>query len=156
MSNVDRELMSKSLENRLQDVIPNLVSENQSAYVNNRFIRKGGRLISNIVEITDSLQTDGFFMTVYIEKAFESVNHSFLISLLKRYSFGDDFLKWIKILLENQELCDLNGGKTTHFSKLERGTRQGDPISAYLFILVLEIAFILIVINHNIEGLKYI
>ena len=45
-------------------------------------------------------------------------------------------------------------GKTTRYFKLERSTRQGDPISAYLFILVLVIAFILIKTNNNIEGLN--
>ena len=76
------------------------------------------------------------------------------MSLLKRYGFGDDFIKWIKTLLINQESCILNGGKRTCYFKLERGIRQGDPISAYLFILVLETAFILIRINSNIEGLN--
>ena len=38
--NFDSKLISKSLANRLQDVMPNLVSENQSAYVNNRFTSK--------------------------------------------------------------------------------------------------------------------
>ena len=45
-------------------------------------------------------------------------------------------------------------GKTTRYFKLERSTRQGDPISAYLFILVLVIAFVLIKTNNNIEGLN--
>ena len=35
------------------------------------------------------------------------------------------------------------GGKTTPYFKLERGTRKGDPISAYLFILALEVVFFL-------------
>ena len=43
--NVDSKLLSKSSVKRLQDVMPNLVSENQNAYVSNRFISKGGRLI---------------------------------------------------------------------------------------------------------------
>ena len=77
-----------------------------------------------------------------------------LIAVLKRYGFGDNFINWIKTLLKNQESCVLNGGKTTRYFKLERGTRQGDPISALLFILVLEIAFILIKTNNNIEGLN--
>ena len=149
----DSKLISKSLANRLQDVMPNLVSENQSAYVNNRFISKSGKLISDILEITDSLQVDDLLMTIDIEKAFDSVNQFFLTSILKRYGFGDDFIKWIKTLLKNQESC-LKCRKTTFYFKLERGTQQGDPISAYLFILVLEIAFILIKTNNNIEGLN--
>ena len=83
-----------SLANRLQVVMPNLVSENQSAYVNNRFISEGGRLTFDILEITDSLQIDGLLMTTDIEKAFDSVNHFFLIFVLKRYGFGDEFIKW--------------------------------------------------------------
>ena len=70
-------LISKSRANQLQDVMPNLVSENQSAYVKNRFISEGGKLISDILEITDSLQIDGLLITIDIEKAFDSVNHFF-------------------------------------------------------------------------------
>ena len=71
-------LISKSRANQLQDVMPNLVSENESAYVKNRFISEGGKLISDILEITDSLQIDGLLITIDIEKAFDSVNHFFL------------------------------------------------------------------------------
>ena len=60
----------------------------------------------------------------------------FLIAILEKFGFGKTFIEWIKILLKNQELCVINGGKTSQYFKLERGTRQGDPISAYLFIIV--------------------
>ena len=69
--------------------MPNLVCENQSAYVNNRFISEDGRLISDILEIRDSLQIDGLLMTIETVKAFDSVNHFFLMSVLKRYGFED-------------------------------------------------------------------
>ena len=45
---------------------------------------------------------------------------------------------------------------TTKYFKLEKGARQRDPISAYLFILVLEIAIILIKENKNIKGLIFL
>jgi len=53
---------------------------------------------------------------------------------LEKYGFGTQFLIWIKTLLKNQESCIINGGKTTRYFKVERGTRQGDPISAYTFL----------------------
>ena len=86
----------------------------------------------------------GLVVTLDIQKAFDSVNHLFLITALKKFGFGETFIKWIQILLRNQESCIINGGTTTKYVKLQKGTSQGDPISAYLFNLVLEIAFIFI------------
>ena len=93
-------------------------------------------------------------MTVDIEKAFDSINHCFLIKVLEKYGFEKDFIKWIKILLQNQESCIVNEGTTTNYFKLEKGSRQGDPISAYLFILVLEILFLFIKESKKINGLN--
>ena len=60
---------------------------------------------------------------------------------------------WVKILLNDQELFVINGGKTTKYFMLGRGARQGDPISAFLFILTLEILFLLIKTKPDIAGL---
>ena len=57
-------------------------------------------------------------MTVDFEKAFDSVNHCFLIKVLEKYGFEKNFIKWIKILLLNQESCILNGGATRNHLKL--------------------------------------
>ena len=88
-----------------------------------------------------------------IEKAFDSLDHNFLISALEKYGFGKNFISWVKILLRNQESCVLNGGTTTKYFMLRRGVHQGDPISAYLFILALEILFHLIRPKPEIKGL---
>ena len=90
-------------------------------------------------------------MTVDIEKAFNSINHYFF---KEKYGFEKDFIKQIKILLLNRESCILNGRTTTNYFKLEKGTRQGDPIFVYLFILVLEIVFLFTKESKKINGLN--
>ena len=136
--NTDVKILSIVMAERLKKTLPFLISANQSVYVDERFISEGGRLISNLLEISDTLKLNGLLATIDVQKAFDSVDHSFLISTLERYGFGNRFLKWVKILLKN------HAGNTTKYFKLEKGTRQGDPISAYLLILVLEQFFYLL------------
>ena len=149
-------LISKVLASRLKSVISTIVNENQVAYVNNRFINESGRLISDVLQITNSLDIEGLLMTVDIEKGFDFINYSFLMYVLKKFGFGNNFRKWIQILIKNSKSWIISGGKTTPYFKLERGTRQGHLISAYLFILALEIVFSLIKANDNIKGLQFL
>ena len=51
------------------------------------------------------------------------------------------------------ESCIINSGKTTQYFQLNSGGRRGDPISAYLFIIVMEVLFTLIKKNEKIQGL---
>ena len=57
--------------------------------------------------------------------------------------------------MKNLESYVIIGGKTTLHFKLGGGTRQGDPVSAYLFIISLEVGFSLIKVNPDIEGLQF-
>ena len=68
----------------------------------------------------------GLLMTV--DKVFDSIKHSFLMCVLKKFGFANEFQKWIQILMKNLEPCVINGGKTTPYFELERGTRKGDLI----------------------------
>ena len=57
------------------------------------------------------------------------------------------------MLLNSQQSCVINGGNTTPYFHLEKEARQGDPVSAYLFILALEVLFVFIKSNENIKGI---
>ena len=153
MLNVDLKIISKALSEKLKKVLPDLISSQQTAYVKNRHIGESGRLISDIIEIAKIRKTEGFLATMDIEKDFDSLDYNFLISALEKNGFGKNFISWVKILLKNQESCVLNGGTTAKYFLLGRGARQGDPISAYLFILALEILFHLIRSKPEIKGL---
>ena len=78
---------------------------------------------------------EGFLVTIDTEKVFDSLDHKFILAVLKKIGFGKNFLSWIEPLLNNQESCVINGCITTQYFPLQRGTRQGNPVSAYVFIL---------------------
>ena len=102
--NVDYKIISKALASRLKKIMPNLISSQQTAYVANRFIGESGRLIADITEITDILNKEGFLVTTDIEKAFDSLDHTFVISLLKKFGLGNNFVSWIETLISKQNL----------------------------------------------------
>ena len=109
MLNIDTKIISKVIAIRLKKILNKLISENQIAYLNKRFISEGSRRISDIVDITDLLQVEGIYITLDIEKDFDSVNHLFLVIALEKYGFKNDFIKLTKLLLKNQESCIIKG-----------------------------------------------
>ena len=152
--NYDTKMLSKTLADRLRSVLPFLVSFDQTAYVPDRFLGESVRLISDILEATKNLNIEGYLLAIDIEKAFDSVDYEYLFATLETFGFKGNFYEWIKVLLKNQQSCVVNGGLSTGFFPLERGSRQGDPISAYLFILIMETFFTLIKKNENVKKLE--
>ena len=121
----------------MKKVLPFLIDPGQAAYISSRLLEESGRRIADIIETWDLEELEGYVVAIDFEKAFGSLNRNFLITALEHYGFGNDFIDCIKILLKNQESSVINDGHTTKYFRLERGARQGDPISAYLFILAL-------------------
>ena len=155
LMNVDIKIASKALSFRLKQVLPNLINCDQSAYVKGRFIGESIRLIDDILYHTEQENIDGVLFAADIQKAFDSVEHNFIFASLKRFGFGGEFIKWIRTLLFNVSSCAMNNGFSTGYFSIERGTRQGDPLSAYIFILCLEILFIQIRSDSSIKGFKF-
>ena len=104
---------------------------------------------------TEKFRTKGYLVTIDIKKAFHSLDHSLLLRTLEIWLWNN-FINWIKIFLNEQESCVMNGGVATQYFKLEKGPRQGDPVSSCLFILCLEILFTVVKNNKDIKSPKII
>ena len=63
----------------------------------------------------DILDISGYLVTMDIEKAFDSLDHDFLLFALKKFGFGENFVYWIKVLLNKQQSCVINWGFTTRY-----------------------------------------
>ena len=68
--------------------------------------------------------------------------------------FTEGFIKWIKLCNNNIKATVIQSGFTSEFFTINRGCRQGDPISPYLFILAAQILNCLILNNPKIKGMQ--
>ena len=151
--NVDYKILSKVLAKRIKEVLGEIIYVDQVGYIKNRNIGEAVRLIDDMFFYSLN-RNIGFLAAIDFEKAFDSISHDFLLHVLKVFGFGDSFCEWIKILYTDIRSCVMNGGHSTGYFNIERGVRQGDPLSPYLFVLAIEILTLCIRKDDNIKGIK--
>ena len=124
--NVDVKIASKAIAKRLETVLPLIIHENQCAYV------KGRSISSDIMFYTKENKLPGLLLATDFEKAFDSLDWTFLNKALAAFNFGQSFIKWINTFYSNIQSYVMNNGfSSVHFDVM-RGVRQGDPLSSYL------------------------
>ena len=91
-------------------------------YVKGRYIGESGRLIDDLL-YAESENLDGILFTTDVDKAFDSVEHNFIFTSLKKFGFGEDFITWVKTILKDSQSCVMDNRTSIEYFSLERGTR---------------------------------
>ena len=151
--NVSYKILSGVLSGRMKSVLPKLINEDQKGFISGRFISDNTRVIYDILQRTKEKNIPGMLLLVDFEKAFDSISWNFMYKCLHFFGFGQQFIKWIKLLNNNVKLCVIQNGIFSDFFNIERGCRQGDPISPYLFNLCVEVLAIMIRHNKEVKGI---
>ena len=76
-----------------------------------------------------------------------------MTKVLKAFGFGEDICRWIATFYRKINSTVIVNGQTSSWFSIERGCRQGDPVSPYLFVLCVEILATMIRENVDIKGI---
>ena len=152
--NTTYKLLSLCITNRLREILCRVISSEQKGFLKGRIISDCTRLIYDLIYSCQSTDTEGLILLIDFEKAFDSLSWKFIHETLKKINFGKNFIKWIKLFPNNTKSRIILNGHLSEPFTLERGCRQGDPISPYLFILCSEILAPAFKQSKDIEGIK--
>lgn len=81
-------------------MLPKIILSNQAYGVQGRDISDTVSNIRDVISYMNEEKKSGYVISMDFEKAFDRVEHEFLFASLKRFGFGGNFRKWIKILLD--------------------------------------------------------
>ena len=113
----------------MQEYLPLLINLNQAGFFKGRFIGDTIRIIQDLIEYTNIKDLPGLLLFIDFEKAFDTKVWKFIWKMFESFNFGNSFIKWLKIIYKNPQSCIINNGHTGQYFELQRGVRQGDPLS---------------------------
>nr|GEW77726.1 putative RNA-directed DNA polymerase, eukaryota, reverse transcriptase zinc-binding domain protein [Tanacetum cinerariifolium] len=131
-------IIGKVLVNRLSKVISSVVGEVQMAFIKGCQIIDGPLMVDEIISWESKQKRRLMLFKVDFEKAFDYLSWNFLLSKVEQMGFSSKWRNWILSCLNSSFASVLINGSPTMEFKLERGLRQGDPLSPFLFIIAVE------------------
>ncbi|XP_039009733.1 uncharacterized protein LOC120138287 [Hibiscus syriacus] len=132
--------VTKILVHRLSSVFPDMISMNETAFVKGRSIVDNTLLAQELVRGYSRRKiSPRCALKIDLQKAFDSLNWEFIDVILYALGLPEKFIGWTWACFANFRYSIVFNGSLVGYFKAARGVRQGDPLSPYIFVLVMNV-----------------
>ena len=152
--NCDYKIASKAIASRLKFVLSDLIDHDQTGFLKGRSIAENICFINDVISYTHLKDIPELHLFIDFEKAFNTIEWTFLRKTPEHFGFGSSLINWINLFYSDIQSCIINNGWSGSFFSLSRGVRQGYPLSPYLFTLCVEVLATAIRGDNAIKGIS--
>uniref|UniRef100_A0A0V0IRF8 Putative ovule protein n=1 Tax=Solanum chacoense TaxID=4108 RepID=A0A0V0IRF8_SOLCH len=140
LSSFVNKIFSSIIHDRLQDILPKIISSNQSGFVKGRSIIENVLLTQELISyINKRGKPSNVVIKLDMAKAYDRVSCFFLMKILRKMGFSNKVVDLIWRLITNNYYSVIINGQPHGFFHSTRGVKQGDPLFPALFILSAEV-----------------
>jgi exonuclease III/flavodoxin len=138
LSNCDIKICTKAIAIRTNEILEHIISTTQTGYVPGRQVNDNNRLIDEVINHYENIKSKAYLITLDAQKAFDSVDHSYLEACLKAFNFPDNYLTQIKTIYTKLTATVMVNGFFSQKFDIKQSVKQGDALSCSLFIIAME------------------